>query len=101
MKCTGYYDVEASIVIVTRDSHVLLLRSGTQPIEVKTLLTLKSSVVDVVFNGSNVTLATSDRSIKCYTLQVLAFVFAYAYGRNQCGRTHPICSANRDKRCGG
>ena len=50
MKCTGYYDVEASIVIVTRDSHVLLLRSGTQPIEVKTLLTLKSSVVDVVFN---------------------------------------------------
>ena len=73
IKCWGVYDVEASVVVVTRDSHVLLSRSNTQPkMEPKTLFMLPEIIVAVVaFNGSSVTLATANpRSIKCFTLQV-------------------------------
>lgn len=70
IKCNGYYDVEANIFIGTRDNRVVVLRSNKQPMSLETALTLKSNIVDMLVNDTHLIVATSDRLIKCYTMQV-------------------------------
>ena len=70
IRCSGYYDVEALIMIVTDDSRIFLLKSSLQPMEAQTLITMDSPVVDVAFNGSVIAVATSDHTVTCYTIQV-------------------------------
>lgn len=70
MKCTGLYDVEFRIIIVTREGHICLLRKGW--LEGKSLIQFTSDVVDVVvIPGDNfIIAATSDKTLHCYTKRV-------------------------------
>lgn len=71
-KCSGYYDVEAVILVLTDDARLLSLRSNQQPMQTQPMITMDSPVVDIAFNGTVIAVATSDHAVKCYTLQVLA-----------------------------
>ena len=70
IKCSGSYDVEAVILISTPDVGVFMLRSDQKPMEAKPFLSPRSSIVEMAFNGVTIAVATSDRTIKYYTMQV-------------------------------
>ncbi|EFX84297.1 hypothetical protein DAPPUDRAFT_314992 [Daphnia pulex] len=69
IKCSGFYDVEAVILITTPDGGVYILRSDQKPMEAKPFMSPRSSIVEVAFNGVTIAVATSDRTIKHYTVQ--------------------------------
>lgn len=70
IKCSGFYDVEAVVLITTPDGGVYILRSDQKPMEAKPFMSPRSSIVEVAFNGVTIAVATSDRTIKHYTVQV-------------------------------
>lgn len=71
IRCRGCFDVDASIVVGTRDGRAYHLRphlaAGPQ-------LVVASSqpVVDAAFTGNFVALATGNKAIKFYTVDVLS-----------------------------
>ena len=75
IRCSGYYDVEATIVIGTSDAGVFTIRSDQQPIEAKPFIASGTDIVDMAFNGNVIAVANSNRSIKLYTSQVFELIF--------------------------
>lgn len=80
IKCSGYYDVEALILVATDNSRLFLLRSNVQPMDPQMLITMDAPLVDVAFNGSVIAVATSDHSVTCYTTQVMVLVYRNSFG---------------------
>jgi hypothetical protein len=70
IKCCGFYDIEATILIGTFDAHVYTLSSNQNPLQVRPFLTASAPIVDIAFNGRVVAIATSDHVVKCYTNHV-------------------------------
>ena len=61
--------MEAAIIVGT-DAGVFIVRSELQPIDAKPFISPSSSIVDMAFNGNAIAIATGDRSVKFYTVQV-------------------------------
>ena len=62
--------MEAVIFISTPDAGVFMLGTDQKPMEAKPFLSPRSSIVEMAFNGVTIAVATSDRTIKYYTMQV-------------------------------
>ncbi|KAK4014414.1 hypothetical protein OUZ56_026937 [Daphnia magna] len=69
IKSSGYYDTEAVILIGTPEAGVFILRSDQKPVQAKPFLPPRSPIVEIAFNGTTVAIATSDHTIRYYTLQ--------------------------------
>lgn len=63
--------MEAVILIGTTEAGVFILRSDQKPIQAKPFLPPRSPIVEIAFNGTTVAIATSDHTIRYYTLQVM------------------------------
>lgn len=70
IKCNGFYDIEATIVVGTADAGVFTLRSDQQPMELQPLIPSGTEIVDIALNGNVIVVANSKRSVKFYTSQV-------------------------------
>ncbi|XP_057381177.1 Bardet-Biedl syndrome 1 protein-like [Daphnia carinata] len=69
IKSSGYYDMEAIILVGTPDAGVFILRSDQKPLQPKPFLPPRSPIVEIAFNGTTIAIATSDYTIRYYTLQ--------------------------------
>lgn len=63
--------MEATILIGTPDAGIFVLRSDQQPIEAKPFVSFTSPIVDIAFNGNTFVVASGERTIKYYSLQVI------------------------------
>ena len=74
IRCRGYFDVDASVVVGTGDGRVYQLRSVCQPMRPQLVVTASHPIVDMAFVGNFVAVATANKAIKFYTVEVRAKV---------------------------
>lgn len=73
IKSSGYYDMEAVILIGTPEAGVFILRSDQKPLQAKPFLPPRAPIVEIAFNGNTIAIATSDHTVRYYTLQVTKY----------------------------